>query len=398
MSSSSNNENENDSYNAYGDEDNDKTIANIEPIPKNDSNYYNNKSIEIAKTELNNKEEKNFVENFKKIIDYYYSRATILLNLKKDIKYPNLNLGDFNSHVNFLKEINRIFSEYTNSNIASDYYLNNELKNKILEVVFNNKKEKINEFEFLKIIDRLFHPEKFSLNSKDKSNIINFSREILDFQNILLKLENQFNKLVSIKNYFIKYCKFKNLFDSRGDLLIPNTTNILKRGSEDYIPPYGWLGIGLNISGKYNENKEDEDGKWLFEKKDSKWANAYLGFNQEKNSKNKIILKTFTIKDYLYDLVTKNEMLEIFERKIDFDDIRHKSKKYEKGIYLNSKIENVENDSGIVTIGDKIYKLLLMVRVKIDEISQPKNKDVWVLDKKFIRVYRILLKETKNEI
>ena len=398
MSSFSNNENENDSYNAYCDEDNDKTIANIEPIPKNDSNYYNNKSIEIAKTELNNKEEKNFVENFKKIIDYYYSRATILLNLKKDIKYPNLNLGDFNSHVNFLKEINRIFSEYTNSNIASDYYLNNELKNKILEVAFNNKNEKINEFEFVKIFDLLFHPEKFSLNSKEKSNIINFSREILDFQNILLKLENQFNKLVSIKNYFIKYCKFKNLFDSRGDLLIPNTTNILKRGSEDYNPPYGWLGIGLNISGKYNENKEDEDGKWLFEKKDSKWANAYLGFNQEKNSKNKIILKTFTIKDYLYDLVTKNEMLEIFERKIDFDDIRHKSKKYEKGIYLNSKIENVENDSGLVTIDDKIYKFLLMVRVKIDEISQPKNKDVWVLDKKFIRVYRILLKETKNEI
>ena len=91
-------------------------------------------------------------------------------------------------------------------------------------------------------------------------------------------------------------------------------------------------------------------------------------------------------------------MLEIFERKIDFDDIRHKSKKYEKGIYLNSKIENVENDSGLVTIGDKIYKLLLMVRVKIDEISQPKNKDVWVLDKKFIRVYRILLKEIINEI
>ena len=398
MSSFSNNENENDNYNAYGDEDNDKTIANIEPIPKNDSNYDNNKSIEIAKTELNNKEEKNFVENFKKIIDYYYSRATILLNLKKDIKYPNLNLGDFNSHVNFLKEINRIFSEYTNSNIASDYYLNNELKNKILEVAFNNKNEKINEFEFVKIFDLLFHPEKFSLNSKDKSNIINFSREILDFQNILLKLENQFNKLVSIKNYFINYCKFKNLFDSRGDLLIPNTTNILKRGSEDYNPPYGWLGIGLNISGKYNENKEDEDGKWLFEKKDSKWANAYLGFNQENNSNNKIIIKSFAIKDYLHDLVTNNEMLEIFERKVDFDDKRHWIKKYEKGIYLNSKIENVENDSGIVTIGDKIYKLLLMVRVKIDEISQPKNKDVWVLDKKFIRVYRILLKETKNEI
>ena len=196
----------------------------------------------------------------------------------------------------------------------------------------------------------------------------------------------------------IENCNFKKEFDSRGDLIIPNTSNVLKRGTEDYNPPYGWIGIGLNISGKYNENEDDKDGKWIFEKKDSKWANAYLGFNQENNSNNKIIIKSFAIKDYLHDLVTKNEMLEIFERKVDFDDKRHWIKKYEKGIYLNSKIENVENDSGIVTIGDKIYKLLLMVRVKIDEISQPKNKDVWVLDKKFIRVYRILLKETKNEI
>ena len=34
-----------------------------------------------------------------------------------------------------------------------------------------------------------------------------------------------------------------------------------------------------------------------------------------------------------------------------------------------------------------------MARVKIDEISQPKNEDYWVLDKKFIRPYRILFKE-----
>ena len=393
----STNGNESTIKNFYGDKGSDKTIDNIPPIPNNDNNYYNNKSMEIAKTELNNYEEKKFLENNKKIFDYYYSRATILLNLKKDIIYPNLDLNDFNSHVNFLKEINRIFLDYNKNNIVSEYYANDDLKKKILEVVYYNTKEKIKKFEFFRIFDYVFNMEKYSLNNNDKK-IINFPNEIQNIQNILLKLENKFKELISIKNFMIENCNFKKEFDSRGDLIIPNTSNVLKRGTEDYNPPYGWIGIGLNISGKYNENEDDKDGKWIFEKKDSKWANAYLGFNQENNSNNKIIIKSFAIKDYLHDLVTKNEMLEIFERKVDFDDKRHWIKKYEKGIYLNSKIENVENDSGIVTIGDKIYKLLLMVRVKIDEISQPKNKDVWVLDKKFIRVYRILLKETKNEI
>ena len=393
----STNGNESTIKNFYGDKSSDKTIDNIPPIPNNDNNYYNNKSMEIAKTELNNYEENKFLENNKKIFDYYYSRATILLNLKKDIIYPNLDLNDFNSHVNFLKEINRIFLDYNKNNIVSEYYANDDLKKKILEVVCYNTKEKIKKFEFFRIFDYVFNMEKYSLNNNDKK-IINFPNEIQNIQNILLKLENKFKELISIKNFMIENCNFKKEFDSRGDLIIPNTSNVLKRGTEDYNPPYGWIGIGLNISGKYNENEDDKDGKWIFEKKDSKWANAYLGFNQENNSNNKIIIKSFAIKDYLHDLVTKNEMLEIFERKVDFDDKRHWIKKYEKGIYLNSKIENVENDSGIVTIGDKIYKLLLMVRVKIDEISQPKNKDVWVLDKKFIRVYRILLKETKNEI
>ena len=393
----STNGNESRNKNFYGDKETDKTIDNIPPIPNNDNNYYSNKSMEIEKTELNNYEEKKFLENNKKIFDYYYSRATILLNLKKDIIYPDLDLNNFNSHVNFLKEINRIFLDYNKNNIVSEYYANDDLKKKILEVVYYNTKEKIKKFEFFRIFDYVFNMEKYSLNNNDKK-IINFPNEIQNIQNILLKLENKFKELISIKNFMIENCNFKKEFDSRGDLIIPNTSNVLKRGTEDYNPPYGWIGIGLNISGKYNENEDDKDGKWIFEKKDSKWANAYLGFNQENNSNNKIIIKSFAIKDYLHDLVTKNEMLEIFERKVDFDDKRHWIKKYEKGIYLNSKIENVENDSGIVTIGDKIYKLLLMVRVKIDEISQPKNKDVWVLDKKFIRVYRILLKETKNEI
>ena len=396
MSSFSSNENESKSNNIYGDEDNNKTIANIENIPKNDSNYFNNKSMEIEKTELNKPAENEFLENCKNIFDYYYSRATIILNLKKDIRFPNLDLSDFNSHVNFLKEVNRIFLDYNKNNIVSEYYANKELKKRILEVIFSNIKEKVDKFEFIRITDLVFHLEKYSLNSK-KPEIINFASEINDFQNILKKLENEFKELASIKNYFLDYCKFKNLFDSRGDLLIPNTTKILKRGSEDYNPPYGWIGVGLYVSRKYEGNEEDKNGNWLFYKIGSKWANAYLGFNQENSSNNKIIIKLKNINKYLHDLVTKDEMLELFERKVDFDDTRHWLKKYKKGIYVYSKIENVEKDACEVTIGNTKYKIILMVKVKIDEISQPKNEDVWVLDKKFIRVYRILLKQIINK-
>ena len=396
MSSFSSNENESKSNNIYGDEDNNKTIANIENIPKNDSNYFNNKSMEIEKTELNKPAENEFLENCKNIFDYYYSRATIILNLKKDIRFPNLDLSDFNSHVNFLKEVNRIYLDYNKNNIVSEYYANKELKKRILEVIFSNIKEKVDKFEFIRITDLVFHLEKYSLNSK-KPEIINFASEINDFQNILKKLENEFKELASIKNYFLDYCKFKNLFDSRGDLLIPNTTKILKRGSEDYNPPYGWIGVGLYVSRKYEGNEEDKNGNWLFYKIGSKWANAYLGFNQENSSNNKIIIKPENINKYLHDLVTKDEMLELFERKVDFDDTRHWLKKYKKGIYVYSKIENVEKDACEVTIGNTKYKIILMVKVKIDEISQPKNEDVWVLDKKFIRVYRILLKQIINK-
>ena len=174
--------------------------------------------------------------------------------------------------------------------------------------------------------------------------------------------------------------------------MIPNINNITKRGKEDYYPAYGWIGIGLNVSCKYEEN-----GYWLRKTINSKWANAYLGLRKNPNDRNII-----NIKDYLYDLISNNDKIEIFERKVDFkDDTRHLKKKYEKGIFLHSKIENAEKDAGLINIKNennenKTYKVLLMARVKIDEISQPKNEDFWVLGKQFIRIYRILFKEIRK--
>ena len=374
----------------YGGEDNNKTIDNIEGISKSDDNYHYNESKEIAKTELNNMEINKFLENIMKFCDYYYSRLTILLNLKKDnIKFPDLDINDLDSQITFLKGINRMFIDNNISGTISEYNGNIDLKVKLIEVIIYNKKEKIDEIDFMKIKDLAFKLEKYSLNNKDNQKNINIFGGLSKFRNILAKLENKMNKLIPIKNYFIKTQYDRKFFDSRGDLLIPNSNNKLKRGSEDYHPPYGWIGIGLNVSGKYKENEDDLNGKWLFDYENSKWANAYLGFNQEMNSNNQNIINSSNIKEFVRNLIKNDGKLKIFERKVDFD---HK-RQYEKGIYLSPKIENVEKDACLVAIDDKIYEALLMAKVKIDEIYRPKNEDIWVLDKKFIRVYRILFKE-----
>ena len=197
------------------------------------------------------------------------------------------------------------------------------------------------------------------------------------------KLNQFFENFKRTKYYLINHCKFiTDNFDSRGDFLIPNLNNNIIRGSEIYYPPYMWIGIGLNFCGKYEEN-----GDWLMtHNKDSIWANAYLGFDQDISD----------IKANLHDLAFNNEKLEKYEKNIDFIDKRHWIKRIDKGIYLYNKIENAENYAGILDIDDKKYKILFMVRVKIDEICQPKNEDIWALDKKYIRIYRILFKEINN--
>ena len=45
-----------------------------------------------------------------------------------------------------------------------------------------------------------------------------------------------------------------------------------------------------------------------------------------------------------------------------------------------------------ITFSNKKYKVLLMAKVKIDKIREPKGTNFWVLDDEDIRIYRILFK------
>ena len=355
----------------------------------NKLNSFEREKNKPPKTEINNKELDDFIENFVNFFEYYYRRVVYIIQNKIIKKYPKLNLeGGIESHKKFLEEINAI-----SSNVGQEEIIIEALVSKIYKVLLFGKLS-VSAFDFLD--DSCFDSEAHYGNKKEEKNRHNYKKNYF-FSSGILKLGDEINALKdnylevlnSLKNDF----NFQiNDFDSRGDFLIPNTNNITKRGKEDYYPAYGWIGIGLNVSCKY-----EEDGYWIHKIINSKWANAYLGFRKNPNNRNIV-----NIKDYLYDLISNNDKIEIFERKVDFkDDTRHLKKKYEKGIFLHSKIENAEKDAGLINIKNennenKTYKVLLMARVKIDEISQPKNEDFWVLGKQFIRIYRILFKEIRK--
>ena len=82
------------------------------------------------------------------------------------------------------------------------------------------------------------------------------------------------------------------------------------------------------------------------------------------------------------------------QTKLKLDDIRHPGKKVGTGVYLTPNLNFVDNYSGIIMYNERKYRVALMVKVKIDQIREPKDINyIWVLNKNYVRAYRILLKK-----
>ena len=78
--------------------------------------------------------------------------------------------------------------------------------------------------------------------------------------------------------------------------------------------------------------------------------------------------------------------------KKDLDDERH-WKKIKSGIYMTPYIKIAEKYTQSISFDNKKYKVLLMAKVKIKEIQQPKGSPFWLLSDEHIRIYRVLFKE-----
>jgi hypothetical protein len=172
--------------------------------------------------------------------------------------------------------------------------------------------------------------------------------------------------------------------DFKYNFINPNISLNNRRGKELYLPPYGWYGIGLRVLNKYKDND------WINKiDPSSEWAVAYYGFPkylQEKDVKNKI-------KDIL-----ENDKFEVEENlQINFCHCWNKrleGKRVGNGFYLSPNINLVEGYSKAIFFNKRKYKIILMAKVLIKNIKEPKHYNFWIINEKDdIRFYRLLIKE-----
>jgi len=272
--------------------------------------------------------------------------------------------------------------EKNDENILNNFYyfINIISKNNIKF----NENIKINILNKLKIkID----PNNFLASNNSKYFIDNFVRtdnflnlSLDQIKNIYPNLE-VLHEYKNIFDYLIKECNIKDFIDFKGNFIIK--INNKDKTKEKYYPPYEWIGIGLKVLGKY-----DNDEWLLNDSKDNKWAIAYHGVGRSLSIKQ--------VKDKLEKKIKEGLKQGKSQIKCHLEDIRHPGKQIGTGVYLTPNINIVENYSGIICINKERYKVALMAKVRIDKIRESKDINFWILNSKYIRVYRILLKKMNN--
>ena len=382
-----NNNNSNELYDVYDDEEN-----------KSYSNFYNDNSKNNISNSINNKKKSIFsklIENEKSNNNNNINNNNVINKFKNCLIKNNIQKKEEEEKNNYQNEFDRNEIERIENSFISDdccfeeneKEYDNFCKNFyfVIHLIKKKKSNKpIEKTPFFEMIIKKINIKKnnifFSLENKNSFTEIFIKTEMFSSSSIKeIKINYpDFNKLYEYKEIYDNILNDKKYLDYKGNTINPNSSYNLKRGTELYDPPYGWLGIGLKVN-------EYGDKDWLNNKTNtSKWAIAYYGigqflpYNQVKETLNKIIL---------------NMNLKISNKFKDYKDKRHPNNTVGEGICLSPKINFAENYSGITLINGKKYKVVLMAKVLIEKIREIYDIEFWILNKDDIRFYRILLKE-----
>ena len=161
-----------------------------------------------------------------------------------------------------------------------------------------------------------------------------------------------------------------------------------KRGKQKYYPPLNWIGIGLKVLDKYENNI------WIgMDNVNGEWCVAYHGVGGGYTSEK--------VKNVL-GLIYKGGLKAGKAQAHEFcDDYYNEGKKVGRGVYCSPRIETAKKFAGIRNINGKKYYTVLMLRVKPSKIrhcykcnDSKKPYYYWVLNgtPDEIRPYRILYK------
>ena len=214
-----------------------------------------------------------------------------------------------------------------------------------------------------------------------KENIKNLDLERIKKTNLDLGELVEINKLPIYEYIYLDQNIFDPRYNNQDD---EKWGNREKRGKEEYIPPKGWIGFGLNVE----DNYDNGNAEWLcfggiYE---NEFAIAYYPIKEEDND----ILFESDIQnidefDY-YNLIAKSIDNRSGESELETG----------KGTILYQDIKFAQKQASFIDIDENnLFKIALMCRVNPKTIRAPKDyKELWVLNpnSEEIRPYRILIK------
>ena len=279
-------------------------------------------------------------------------------------------------------EIHFDFGKTKNFEILKDKKIQNEFLNKYKEKIANilNINENRIIFKGVKFGTDTVKLAIIDQNLQEEQNIVNLKDELGNVTEI--------NKKVMIDTLLYS----KDILDPLGDR--HNGWGINEsRGGERYIPPLdGWMGIGLKVLDKYENNK------WLsYNGGSGEYAIAYYGLNYYLNN-NETFIENLndTIRDIRRTILERTFQTEEDNRTGILGLFRNKCG---GGVCLFQDPKYAESSANIFNVNGVEYKILLMCRVNPAKIRQPSRHDkFWILNPvpEEIRPYRILIKRYFN--
>ena len=391
-----------------------KSIKKIfEPIPPGFSDFYKKKAFIENNIDFSRILKKYIIIEKNKNPDNYIDMDDVLYNSDNISERINSNDPEFilsligkcaqnnGTEVYITKKSNEEFKNIESASIQSLFSLGNQ-KKYILHFNFQDKiiEQILESREMQKDFIESFKPLISKELDDDYDNLIfrDIHRGSLGVTCTLVesseKTDNLFPKLKGQNN--IEEVEEKPLLEAlqiSPNILDPEGNRSTgwgmneTRGGEKYIPPLKhWRGIGLKVSGKYDNGNDN----WLnYKNKKGEFAIAYMGINNFLGNQDEMI------SDLNLMLMKK-----LFRKELDCrNNEKGEEKKCGDGICLFQNPEYAENSAGIINVYGYQIKVLLMCRINPEKIRQPYNfRDFWILNPTpdEIRPYRILIKIIPN--
>jgi len=182
------------------------------------------------------------------------------------------------------------------------------------------------------------------------------------------------------------------MLDEKGYRDFTHLNHTFTRGGYSYKQPKGWIGYGIKVSRKY----DNQDDSWLaMDNNPKEWAIAFHGLRSGTRSPDKIL-------DSIIN-TSNNEMRpgknqRFFDKLNDNPQTKRLIPKIPLGIYCSPLVTTAKGHTSCVAIGIENYKVVLMLRVKPRSITFSNSRpDYWVIEKPAdVRPYRILVLKVES--